>query len=205
MPYVWIPKKRKDTHLQRVNNPEKISQFYSDKVKLNTVATYISTGGNNRLTAELCGLDERRVRAWRTTNWWKEFEEELRNQELLDTNQKLKQVLDKSLNLVMDRLENGDTILDSKTGTLKRVPMKGREIHRVSMDTLDKKILIEKLNMTKQQAKTVETQKDKLLKIAEEFAKIATGKSATPNLIEDAVVVVNDIREASQPLQGDKT
>lgn len=190
MPYVWIPKKRKENHLQRVNNPEKVSQFYSDKVKLNAVATYISTGGNNRLTAELCGLDERRVRAWRTTSWWKEFEDELRNQELLDTNQKLKQVLDKSLNLVMDRLENGDTILDSKTGTLKKVPMKGRDIHRVSMETLDKRVLLEKLNMAKQSQKVNETQKDKLLKLAEEFAKIATNKAPTPALIEDAVEVV---------------
>lgn len=190
MPYVWIPKKRKETHIQRLNNPEKVSQFYSDKVKLNAVATYINTGGNNRLTAELCGLDERRVRAWRTTSWWKEFEDELRNQELLDTNQKLKQVLDKSLNLVMDRLENGDTILDSKTGTLKKVPMKGRDIHRVSMETLDKRVLLEKLNMAKQSQKVNETQKDKLLKLAEEFAKIATNKAPTPALIEDAVEVV---------------
>jgi len=199
MPMVWVPKKKLNSPEERktklAKDPDTYQNRYSDAFKLSVVSTYLQTGRNLLMTSRLVGIDKKNLYLWKQTDWWKEFEQDLIDQSYQQTNNKLQQVLDKSLNELMDRLHNGDTILDSKTGKLRKVPMKGREVNRIVNDNITKQVLLNNIQKEKVQKKNETTQQDRLLKLAEEFAKIAV--SGAPNAAKN-VKSLQEIHDEAQ-------
>jgi hypothetical protein len=82
--------------------------------------------------------------------------------------------MDKALDAVVDRIENGEYIFDPRTGTTTRVPPKLRDVQKVASDMIDKKALLEKITKGKEDTKQAITA-DHLVMLAREFAKFANG------------------------------
>lgn len=158
---------------------------WSDSQKLEAVTTYLMLG-NLRLTAAVLKIPEETVRTWRKSTWWKDIEGELRIQDELQLSARLKKVMEKSLEAVDDRLDNGDYVYDQKTGQMRRKPVSMRDAHKVSMDLIEKRNLLLNNN---QPAPSDEQMSDKLLKMMKQFAEFAQGKLDKNNTI-DAVDVV---------------
>ena len=88
------------------------------------------------------GVPRQTIRIWKMQPWWNDLVKEIQQSEDQELDGKLSKIIDRSLDAVNERLTNGDFILDSKTGTIKRVPVKMRDAHRVTTDLLDKRNLL---------------------------------------------------------------
>jgi hypothetical protein len=169
--------------------------WWSDKQKLEAVQSYLLFG-SVATTARVLKIPEQTMRNWKNTSWWKEIEGELKVQDEMQLSARLKKVMEKSLDAVDDRLDNGDFVFDQKTGSMQRKPVNMRDAHKVSMDLIDKRALL--LNRNKPEA-SEEQMSDKLLKMMKQFADFATGK-----LEENKTIDVEDveIKEETNGLSG---
>jgi hypothetical protein len=120
--------------------------------------------------------------------WWKELEGEIRREENLELDSKLGKTINKALDLVNDRLENGDIVYNHKTGKSHRVPAKLRDITSTTTGLFDKRQILRKNPEEKTQHQ--QQFEDRLLKLAEQFAAFALGKPKENNekVIEGEVI-----------------
>jgi transposase-like protein len=148
------------------------NRSWSDKQKIEAVQSYMALG-NLALTSRLLNIPEITLRVWKTTEWWKTVTEDLKLQENVQMTARLKKIVDASLGVVEDRLVNGDLIYDQKTGQMIRKPVNMKDAHKVSVDLMDKKKILEKASEPAEQ----EVKDDeRLLKLAEKFANFVTQK-----------------------------
>jgi hypothetical protein len=157
---------------------------WSDSQKIEAVKTYLALG-EVRLTAAVLKIPEVTIHNWKSKEWWKEIEQDLRTQEDLVLSARLQKIINKSLEQVEDRLERGDYVFDQKTGKLVRKPVNLAVAHKVAMDMVDKRDV---LNNKIPQSTSVDAIEDKLNKLAEKFAEIA-GVAKRP------VIEVTDVIE----------
>lgn len=167
-------------------------KHYSDAQKLEAVTTYLALG-DLRLTANVLKIGEPTLRVWKTKEWWKDIESELRLAEDLQLSTRLKRIIDKSFDAIEDRLSHGDWVYDQKSGELRRKPVNMKDAHKVAVDLHDKR---ENL-LGKQRVDTsAEALDDKLNKLAEKFAEIAA-KAKAPVVVTD-VIELNPIENEQE-------
>lgn len=145
-------------------------KWWGDAQKLETVQTYMMLG-SIRLTAAAMEIPERTIISWRNSAWWQEIVDELRLQDKLQLSQKLKKIVEKSLDITADRLNNGEFRIDNKTGEVVRVPVSLKDAHKVSLDMITKRddiLSTEKVTITDAKID------DKLKTLADKFAEYAT-------------------------------
>ena len=124
-------------------------------------------------------------------DWWKEYEFDIANAKKTETSNKLSKIVDKSLALLEDRLDNGDYVVNQKTGEVCRRPVQIRDINQVMNNVLLRQEAIDK-QRREQPVKKEESIHDLLKTLAMEFSKF-NGKK-TPEIIdvEDATVKDED-------------
>lgn len=148
------------------------ANWYSDRQKIDAVQTYLLIG-NLAETARMLGIAESTIRFWKSSDWWSEVTQELQKQEHILLNKRLKNIADKSLDLMQERLDKGDWIYDQKTGELRRKPVSLRDATQATTAVLTiKDKLQEKENFTVAQ----EHIEQKLSKLAEAFTKLSKGE-----------------------------
>ena len=152
--------------------PAKGNVHWSDKQKMEAVNSYLLLG-NLALTARLLNIPEITLRVWKATTWWKTLVEEAKLQEKMELSARVKKLVDASMSVVEDRLANGDFQFDQKTGQIIRKPVNMKDAHKVAVDMQNQRDLLEKSEKVVQTEEHVE---DKLLKLAEKFADMATKK-----------------------------
>jgi len=158
----------------------------SDSTKIEVVKTYLALGGNATLTAAATKIPFDTIKTWKTTNWWNQLVNDMRKAEKLELSAKTKKILDKSLDLVMDRLDNGDFFYDQKSGQLVRKPIPARELNKIAVDMIDQKFILDKA--TEEQVE-LSTNEEKLAKLAERFAELAATALARKPAVEVTDVV----------------
>ena len=163
---------------------------YPEKKKIEVVTTYLVLG-KAPLVEAVTGVPRQTIRVWKMQPWWKELVDEIQTEENTELDSKLSRVVDRSLDVVMDRLENGDFILDSRSGEVKRVPVKMRDAHRVSAESIDKRQLIRRKQEITADKATVEDVMKKLAMQFQEFVQLQVKKEK-----EKVINAVHDEREA---------
>lgn len=164
---------------------------WKEAKKIEAVTTYLSTG-NYTETSRLCGVPLPTIEQWKTSDWWKEMEKKIRADEDTQLDAKLTKIIDKTLEKLIDNIENGEHIYDQRTGKIKRMPAKLRDINNAFNTILDKRQLIRK-----QPTKIVEqtSTATQLQNLADQFAKFVNQKVIEPepiHYIENDTVVQND-------------
>ena len=180
---VWVRDKPK--------NKAGVPGMWSEKKKIEALTTFLATGSQAH-TSAITGIPEETIRQWRKSEWWAERTKEFRSDNSVQLDNKLTKVMDKALDAVMDRLENGEYVYDPRTGTTARVPPKLRDAQKVANDMIDKKQLIEKVTQGAKEEKQQITA-DHLVMLAKEFAKFATGKESKE--VDDLKTVVEGQHE----------
>ena len=145
---------------------------WSETKKQKAVCLWVAGIPLTQIAVEL-NVPHETIKGWRTTTWWNDIAKDLRSEESQKLDAKLTKILDKSLENIMDRLENGEFIYDQKTGKVKRAPTKLRD-STVAFNTLmDKRSLIRK-----EPTKIVEQQStaQQLENLAKQFEQFVTGK-----------------------------
>lgn len=143
------------------------------------------------------------LRVWKTQEWWKELVDSIQSGEGQRTDNKMSKTIDKALDLIMDRLNEGDYQYDQKTGRVVKIPLKARDLERISSGLFDKRQLIRK------QPTNIKiddlTQKDRLLMLAEQFAKFAGKVVREERVVKDYYEgECHDIEDVQQ-MQADET
>ena len=86
----------------------------------------------------------RTVTLWKSQEWWSKLVNDIQSGEGQRTDNKMSKTIDKALDMLMERMEQGDYQYDQKTGRLVKVPLKARDLERVVGGLFDKRQLIRK-------------------------------------------------------------
>jgi hypothetical protein len=167
------------------------NKHWSDKQRMEAVNSYLLLG-NLALTARLLAIPEITLRVWKTQDWWKDAVVEIKASEKVQLSARIKKLVDASLTVVADRLENGDFQFDQKSGQVVRKPVNMKDAHKVAIDLANKQDQLEKEDRI---IPTEEHVEDKLLKLAEKFADMATKKIEQKQDESRTVDEIQDIEE----------
>lgn len=174
---------RRDVKTTRSRAVGAEGKWWSDSQKLETVKTWLLTG-NLAMTAVMLHIPDDTVRRWSKTTWWAQIVDDLHQEDQLLLSARLKKIVDKSFDVIEDRLDKGDFVYDQKTGQMRRKLVNMRDAHKVAIDLVDKR---EKLLSGHGPRASEEQVADKLLKLAEKFAELAGAKKLEVNTIEQDV------------------
>jgi hypothetical protein len=145
---------------------------WSEKQRMDAVNSWLLLG-NLALTSRVLNIPEITLRVWKAQPWWKDAVAEIKSSEKMQLSVRVKKLVDASLAVVEDRLINGDFQFDQKTGAVVRKPVNLKDAHKVAIDMADKHEALEKAEDVVQKEENVD---DKLLRLAEKFADMATKK-----------------------------
>ena len=165
-----MPRRRKKRDLKASG------KWWSEAQKIEAVTTWLALG-SLPLTAAATGIPKDTIVRWRYTDWWKELVLQIRSEETLALDGRLSKIVNKALAVVEDRLDNGNSQYDTKTGGNVRVPVNLRDSMKATADLMDRREILRQQPMQEQIEKTVD---DRLAKLADEFARFAKAKDVTP-------------------------
>lgn len=172
-----------------------VNRHWSDSQKAEAVTTYLLLG-NQAAAARTLGIPLATFALWRKTDWWIKITEQIREQENLVLSAKLKNIYEKTLTVVSDRLEHGDFVWDQKAQRLVRKPISMKDAHKVGMDFM---IHTEKLVKPEHQEFEEDTIKEKLNKLAQSFAEFAHKQEAKPVVqVTDVVFATEEVSEGEE-------
>lgn len=155
---------------------------WSEKKRVEA-ATAHAMGLSAPMIAAATGVPAQTIRHWRMADWFKDLVEEIRREDDNTVDAKLTKIVSKSLDSIVDRLENGDFMFDKEIGQFVRRPVNTKDMTRIADVMFDKRNLLR----GKPTAISVKTEQisDRLLKIAAEFEKFVTAKVIEAEVITD--------------------
>lgn len=179
-----------------IRKPRSEGGWYDDATKIKVISTYLATG-NWTLTASLTKVNLATINRWKTLPQFKELMDQVIIAKKTETKNKLSKQVDLALQVVEDRLVNGDFQWDPKTSQMVRVPVKVRDAHRIAVDMIDRNEILE-ANIAKIQNKEETSQKNALADLAAAFEKFSNTVKQEQNTID-----VTDVVEVVEEPKGD--
>lgn len=126
------------------------------------------------------------VRSWRYAEWWTKISDELRTEDQIQLSNKLKGIAEKSLEIMADRLQNGDYIFNRFTGEMERKPVSLRDTTQAFNSIQDRKMKLDERPKDQVENKQV---MDRLSALAQKFEEIANKRQ--PIQVTDVMFVEN--------------
>jgi hypothetical protein len=158
-------------------------KHWSDSQKVDAVKTFVVFGNVPAVESAL-GVPRKTVHYWKTQQWWKDLESEIRAGDDIELSAKLKKVIDKSVEVLGDRLDKGDFVYDQKSGELKRRPVSMRDAHVVAKDLIDKKRVLDN-----KPTQITETRiEDRLAMLAQKFEDFALSFKRDEKVIDGTLI-----------------
>ena len=152
----------------KFNNPS----YFNLEQKTDACALYCVYGDVDQVS-ELTGIDPKFIRQWKDEPWWTEIQKKV----FVEQNEKLASrisgVLDKSLEHLVDRLDNGDYLWDVRKSKLVRKPVDTKVLSNLFNNLVTRRQLI------RGEPTSISTQvgvDDRLKLLAKQFEKFANAK-----------------------------
>ena len=152
----------------KFNNPS----YFNLEQKTDACALYCVYGDVDQVS-ELTGIDPKFLRQWKDEPWWTEIQKKV----FVEQNEKLASrisgVLDKSLEHLVDRLDNGDYLWDVRKSKLVRKPVDTKVLSNLFNNLVTRRQLI------RGEPTSISTQvgvDDRLKLLAKQFEKFANAK-----------------------------
>lgn len=161
---------------------------YAKKVEL--AKAYIMLGGNLSNAAVAAGISRSTANDYFKTKMFQDILENLKQSDGIELSPKLKNIINKSMELVQDRLENGDFFYDPRTGKIERKPVSIKDAHSVFKDSLAIKQDIENAPAERQAQQTIQETLQQLAKNFEELA--AKQKQKAPVQVTDVLFIKDE-------------
>ena len=114
--------------------------YYTDEQRRQAVIAY-EVHGNLEHVERTIGIPARTISDWTKTDWWNHLTTEVRSQVSARIGSNITRILEKTLNSLDDRIDNGDVVL-TKDGEQRRIPMKGRDLAVTGAILFDKRQLL---------------------------------------------------------------
>lgn len=176
--------------LSNVSKRHKKNAVWPLEKKIEVVSKYLVLG-NMKLVSVDTGVDYGVLRQWKMQPWWKDLELEIRATQNIAVDNKLSKIIERAMDVTLDRLENGEIVFNRKTGELDRVPVSLKDANKVTTDLMTKQHMLRK-EETAQPQVSQQSVTEQLKTLAMEFAKWQTKETAK---IEAIDVEVKDITE----------
>lgn len=185
--------------LKNINIPHAKNATWSIEKKIEAVTTWLALG-NLRHVAAVTGVSYGMIKQWRIQPWWKDVEAEIIASRRIQSANKLSKIVDKSLDVIDDRLDNGDFIYNSKSGELLRKPVTLRDATSAANALMQRAAIIEKLNKDEAVVEATASIQEQLVSLAAEFAKMNKRDNSKATTIDYTEVgednAVHEEREA---------
>ena len=152
-------------------------QSWSEQKRIE-VATAHAMGLKAPMIEVATGVPAQTIRHWRLQDWFKDLVSELQREDDYSADAKLTKIVNKALDAVVDRLENGDFMFDPKSQEFVRKPLLARDVTRIADTMFDKRNLL-RGKPTSISGKQ-EQISDRLAKLAIEFTRFVNAKDITP-------------------------
>lgn len=188
------PGRKTDIQRRRLSTPVKGKvagkrNHFTDKEKLNAVCVF-AVAGNSRRVAELTGIPEGTIRSWKATAWWNETMNRIITEQDEELGSKLTKLVNKAVDEVNDRLENGNYVYNPKMDKLIRKPVDAKELAIVTAISIDKRQLLRGLPTSRTENVS---QTERLKGLSEQFKKFVTAKEVQQ--VEEEEVEVIEVEE----------
>lgn len=187
------------------------SDKFSAALKQKAIKMYMENG-NLSMTARVLDVPFNTMQHWRyRTSWWPELQKRFQEEADRKTASKMDKLVGKAITQIEDRIDNGEQILDSKSGEVITIPLKARDLTNTVKVLSDRTDVL--LGRAAKDSIAKEMMEDKLAKLAKEFASF----SKQAKLVEGEVIDndTQDIVEQSEEedalesilegLEGDET
>ena len=185
-----MPSNPNSLSLKNLAKKHRANTSWSMEAKIQVVSQYLVLG-NMALVSSITGVPHQLIRAWKAQPWWKDVENQVRATENLQMDNKLSKIVDKSLDAVLDRVENGEVFYDQKSGSLRRRPASLRDVSRVGVDFLSKRELL-RGNATERKEVTQVSVDEQLKALALEFARWQSPPTKMVEVVDVETTVVQD-------------
>lgn len=174
-------------------NPENlpapvVRKHYTDKDRLETVKLYLATG-NMSYVARVMEMPRETLKEWRGKEWWKDYETELKNEKSVKLASKLSKLADQGIEIIENRMSEGDYILNQKTGELMKKPIDAKVALNITQVALERAAKQEKIGERDNAALVIA----KLDDLARRFEEIASKKK--PVQVTDIIYVQGNNEE----------
>lgn len=172
-------------------------QHWNDGKKAEVVASYLVLG-NATMVEAVTGVPTGTIRWWKTQPWWGDLVSQIQQESDVELSSKLKTRVEKVLEVVEDRLQNGDFFFDQRTGEFIRKPVSLKDTWKVGREMIDVRMMLRR-----QREQTVDQKavSDILGGLAKEFATMARRKMG--DVIDVEVVDGSELSEGVRQLSGD--
>jgi hypothetical protein len=127
--------------------------------------------GNLRLTSATLGIGYSTLKAWKNAEWWRDLEREIQAGARIKQMGSISKIVDRGLEVISDRLENGEVVLDQKSGALVRRPVALRDAGGVVSNLMQRQSILEKQASDEFSSESNKTIQEQLQLLANEFAK----------------------------------
>jgi len=180
-----------------VRNPD----FYTQDQKVDACTLY-AVYGDIREVTKLTDVPEKILRQWKEEPWWFEIQKTVFVEQNERLSARISNVLDKAIDQIADRLDNGDQTYNPKTGEITRKPIEARVLASL-FETLSHQRRITRGEPTNITAKL--TVDENLKRLEEAFKRFAQATEITGeyNAIESRKVEKDCIIEHSGIPQGE--
>lgn len=165
--------------------------WWSDQQKIEAVQAFILYGKMPAVEA-VTGIPRNTLSNWKYMDWWKDLEAELRASDDIELSGKLKKLIDKSVDVLADRMDKGDFFYDQKTGELRRKPVSLRDAHVVTKDLITQRRVLDN-----KPVQATETSMEQTLQmLASKFEEFAKTIRRNEQVIEGEVIdAIHEERE----------
>lgn len=155
---------------------------WSEKKRIEA-ATAHAMGLSAPLIEAATGVPAQTIRHWRMSDWFRDLVEEIRREDDNTVDAKLTNIVSKSMDVILDRLDNGDFMFDPKEGGFVRKPLAAKDANRIADTMFDKRNLLrgKPTSISSKQ----ELVSDRLLKLAVEFERFVNSKEIKGEVIND--------------------
>ncbi len=144
------------------------STAYSWEKRLDVVSRYLLLG-NMRVISEQTGIDYNTLLSWKKSDWWPDMVEQIKRQKKGKTNEHITKIIEQSLEVMQDRLDNGDFILNNKTGEIMRKPVNIKDATTIATSLIQRQLQVEE--SMERDNKSSDTVQETLTMLAKEFQK----------------------------------
>jgi predicted RNA-binding Zn ribbon-like protein len=154
--------------------------------------------GNLKLAAASLKIPYQTAKQWKGSEWWKDVERDLTVQEDLQLSARLQRIVNKSYDVVEDRMANGDFVYDQKSGEMRRKPVAMRDAHRVGLDLQERRDELLKRHVAGESITTDKIEQT-LKDLADQFARIANTVKEKPSVeVTDVIFADKGVPDASE-------
>jgi hypothetical protein len=157
-----------ESSMSSIKVPELHFNSHDWEKRIDVVKKFLALG-SMRQVSEITNIPIVTLTKWRNEDWWDQLVAEVKTTQNAKVSNKIQAIIERALEVVEDRLENGDLVYNSKDGTLIRRPIPLRDVGKLTTELMNRKHQLDKSPV--QSNLNTESVADKLKVIADEFKK----------------------------------